>query len=80
MPMDTLLPHYLITIKIKFVMISTNVKMVTHNAVTMRFVRIRKVRTTVPVNRDFTEIHRRPIVNQWKEFVRMVVFAIGMLR
>lgn len=68
----------LMTIAIKFVMISTNVRMVTRNVVTMGFVQIPKVLITVAVDMDLAEIHRRRVVNQWREFVRMVQFAIEM--
>lgn len=74
----TIRHHYPMTIAIKFVMISTNVKMVTHNVATMLSAPIPKVPITVVVDMDLAEIHHRHTVKRWKEFVQMERFAIEM--
>ncbi len=80
MRMVIIRPHYHTTIEIKSVMTSTNVKMDTHNVVTIRFVQIPKVRIIVVVGTDLPGNHRRLIVNRWKECVPMEQFAIEMLK
>lgn len=80
MLMVTIRPHCRMTTEIKNVATLTNVKMVTPNAVTIRFARILKVRITAVVGKDSAEIHRRRIVNRWRECVPMERFVIEMLR
>lgn len=76
----TIQHHYHMTIEIKFVAISTNVKMVVHNVVTMQYALTLKDRIIAVVETDLPEGHHRHIVNQWKEFVQTEQFVIEMPR